>query len=277
MLRAACVALGFAPAIAGIHALPAQVVAHVLDVSGQWRLEGSAAPIASGQGLSAGAKITAVTSHPGDSITIVHDEDMSRQWTACDASAKNPCRNPIVVPGASASPRQDAFMGMVQAAISVLLSKPPAIGTHYALTLTRGDQKVKEMEAVVALDPAQRIVLPPAPDDMAAGQYTFSMARAGEKAATTQTVQLASDGTWAALKCDAPGLYDVSVSNADGEQVADVMLLVTTGPQYQTQQDAFASMKAHTAQWTGPSARSDEHLFLRAFLLQASQPGNRQP
>jgi hypothetical protein len=203
---------------------------------------------------------------------------MSRQWMACDATAKNPCRNAIVVPGAPAAPQQNAFMGLVQAAISVLLSKPPAIGTHYALTLTRGDQKVKEMEAVVALDPAQGIVLPPAPDDMPAGQYSFSIAHAGEKASSAAvTNQLSSDGSWQPLSWSAPGLYEISISTADGEPVADVMLLVTAGPQYQTQQDAFTAMKTRTAQWGGPSARSDEHLFLRAFLLQASQSGNSQP
>ncbi|MDP9050308.1 MAG: hypothetical protein M3O31_06215 [Acidobacteriota bacterium] len=268
-------AMGIAPAIAGAHALQAQVVAHVLDVRGQWRLDGNTAQVISGQGLTAGAKITSSFNRPGDSITIVHDEDMSRQWVACDDSAANPCHSPIVVPGASVGAAPNQLRGLVNAALSVLLSKPPAIGNHYALTLTRGIKpKVQEMEAVVPLDPALGIVLPTVSDDLPAGKYSGSIAPAGEKASSSpQTVQLTPGGTWSALRCDAPGLYEVSISNAGGHQVADVMLLVTTAAQFPAARDEFKSMKNRTSKWDGPKARSDEHLFLRAYLLQASQAG----
>jgi hypothetical protein len=243
-----------------------QVAAHVLDVKGDWRLEGTAG-VSDGQGLIAGAKITAASNRPGDDLTIVRDEDMSRIHVVCDGSATNPCRVPVVVPG-SAAPAQSQLKSIVQAAISVLLSKPPAISSHYALTLTRGEVTVQESEAVVALDPADGIVLPPAPEDMPTGLYTVSIAHAGEKPpATMQTLQLTSEGTWRSLPWNAPGLFEISVFNADGTQVADVMVLVALPAQYQAQREAFDAMKSRTALWTGTSARSDEHLFLRSFLL----------
>jgi hypothetical protein len=266
-------AMGVASAIAGTDALQAQVVAHVLDVRGQWRLGGNTAPVASGQALTAGAKITSGSNRPGDSITIVHDEDMSRQWVACDESVANPCQSPVLVAGASVGPEPSQFRGLVNAALSVLLSKPPAINNHYALTLTRGIKpRVQEMEAVVPLDPALGIVLPPVPDDLPAGKYSGSIAPAGKKTSSSpQAVQLTAGGIWSALRCDAPGLYEVSISNAGGHQVADVMLLVTTGAQFSMARDEFDAMKNRTSKWEGPKARSDEHLFLRAYLLQASQ------
>lgn len=279
LLRAALTALCVVATATCVPAQQARAVAHVLDVSGQWRLDDSATPVAAGQALAAGAKISAASNRPGDAITIVRDEDMSRQRTACDATAANPCRNPIVVPGTSVSGPSagSQFMGLVQAAVSVLLSKPPAINTHYALTLTRGNDAVREMEAVVVLDPAQGVMLPPAPDDMPAGMYTLSIARAGEKAAATQTVQLTSEGTWRPMAWNAAGLYEISLANADGEPVVDAMILATTAAQYPAERDAFDAMKSRTAAWTGPGARADEHLFLRAYLLTESQRGSSQP
>src|SRR3954470_25042826 len=58
------------------------VVAHVLEATGEWRLHGTAGKLAAGQGLAAGASIDAVSNRPGDAITIVRDEDMSRQRMA---------------------------------------------------------------------------------------------------------------------------------------------------------------------------------------------------
>jgi hypothetical protein len=251
-----------------------QVAAHVLDVKGDWRLEGAAA-VSAGQGLNAGAKISATSNRPGDALTVVRDEDMSRTHVECDGLATNPCRNPVVVPG-SVAPSQSEFKNIVQAAISVLLSRPPAISSHYALTLTRGEVTVQEFEAVVALDPAEGIVLPAAPEDMPAGPYTVSIARAGEKPSpAVQTLQLTSEGTWLPLPWNAPGLFELSLFNADGAQVADVMLLLALPAQYPAQREAFDAMKSRTAIWTGTNARSDEHLFLRSFLLSSQTAGAR--
>lgn len=270
--------LGFAPAITGVHALQAQVVAHVLDVTGQWRLDGSSATVVSGEGLAAGARLTAVSNRMGDAITIVRDEDMSRQWIACNTSATNPCRNSTVIPGGSTVAPQGQIRGLVNAALSVLLSKPPAVGAHYALTLTRGMVPPPEVEAVVPLDPAQGIVLPPAAEDLAAGAYTISIGRAGEKTAATELAgQLTSDGTWRPLPWNSTGLFYVTMKNALGERASGTMLLVTPADDYPAIQNRFDAMKTRASAWTGPHARADEQLFLRAFLVSQSQSGNSQP
>ena len=275
MLRAGGAAWCVAVAITSLYGQQPQMVAHVLDVKGDWHLDGTAGLVAAGQGLVAGARITATSNRQGDAITIVHDEDLSRVRIACDGSATNLCRNPIVVQGVSSAvvTGQSQLKSMVQAAISVLLNRPPAIANHYTLTLTRGKESVQESEAVVALDPAQGVVLPPAPAEMPAGRYSVSIALAGEKSPpAAQTVVLTSEGVWLPLALEAPGLYDASIVNADEEQVADAMLLVVPAAQYQAKHEAFDAMKSRTATWTGPSARADEHLFLRGFLLSENQP-----
>lgn len=251
-----------------------QMVAHVLDVRGDWRMQGATAAVAGGQGLAPGARITAKSNRPGDSITIVRDEDMSRQRVACDSSTTNPCRNPIDIGAASsaAQPAQGQFSIMVNTALAVLLNKPPAIESHYALTLSRGSVTVQEWEDVVSLDPSRGFVLPAAPQDMPSGQYTVSIVRARDAAPVAQqTALLTSAGTWKPISLAAPGLYEASIMNGDGEQVADAFLLVVPPAEYDGRRKDFDTMKGVAGSWTGPSAQADGHLFLRAFLLSECQ------
>ena len=256
--------------IAGLRGQQPAAVAHVLDVKGDWHVQGSNSAVVAGEALTAGANITAGSNRPGDAITIIRDEDMSRRRIACDASAVNPCTKPITIEGATSAAltTQSQLKSIVQSAIAILLNKPPAIGSHYAVTLSRGRETVREWEEVVRLDPMQGIVLPPAPADMPAGQYTVSIARNGEaSSAIEQPARLTSDGTWKPLPLDAAGLYEVSIINADGDKVADAMLLVVPAVEYEAKRNKLDSMKRRTATWTGPAARADEHLFLRAFLI----------
>ncbi len=254
-----------------------RVVAHVLDVTGDWRLHGTAGILAAGEGLAAGVAIDAVSNRPGDVLTILSDDDMSRQRMACDSSAANPCRNPMVVQ-ASASEQSSGFSqlkGMLQAAVGVLLSKPPAIGSHYAMTLSRGTESVLELEGVAALDAAQGVVLPAPPPDIAAGPYTLSIVRtgAGQPAQPVkQTARLTSEGDWRPIALDAPGLYEITIRNAQEDSVANLMVLVTTPAEYAGKQQRFDALKAYADTWTGPGARDDEQLLLRAFLLSESRP-----
>jgi hypothetical protein len=74
------------------------------------------------------------------------------------------------------------------------------------------------------------------------------------------------------LPIEAPGLYELTIVNADQEKVADLMLLVTSQARYQGEQDRFETMKKSVADWNGPDARADRHLLLRAFLLSESRP-----
>jgi len=253
-----------------------QVVAHVLDVTGEWRLHGTAGKLAAGQALAAGAEIDPVSNRQGDAITILRDEDMSRQRMACDSSAANPCRNPMVVTASASEPPSGfaQLKGMLQAAVGVLLSKPPAIGSHYAMTLSRGSDTVAELEGVAALDPAQGVVLPAPPEDVAAGPYTLSIIRTGTREAAAQpikqTARLTSDGAWRPIPLDSPGLYEIAISDAQQQPVANLMVLVTTPAEFQQKQQKFDALKARATTWTGPGARSDEHLLLRAFLLSES-------
>ena len=275
MVRAGAISWCVVTAIFALYGQQPQTAAHVLDLRGEWRLDGASQLVVAGEGLIGGSRVTAASNQPGDAITIVRDEDLTRTRIVCDGSPANPCRNPTVVQGASsaAGEGQSRFKGLVQAAIAALLSEAPAIGSHYASTLTRGLESVQESEAVVALDPTQGIVLPPAPAEMPAGRYTISIARVGDtSSASRQTGVLTSEGEWRPLLLESTGLYEVSIVKANEEQVADLMLLVVPLARLQAQRETFDAMKSRAGAWTGPSARADEHRFLRGYLLSVNQP-----
>jgi hypothetical protein len=247
-----------------------QVVAHVLDVKGEWHLQGAASRVQAGTALTTGALITAASNLPGDAITIVRDEDMSRQRIACDGTAANPCHNPISIGGApsNAAAPQSQFSTMVHSALAVLLNKPPAIESHYALTLSRGRETVREIEAVVGLDPSHGILLPAPPADFPAGRYSASITHAGvASSASVQSLFLTSEGRWRPLPISSPGLYEVAIRNSDDEELVDALILVVQAEEYDAKQKKLETMKSRTAAWSGPGAEADEHLYLRAFLL----------
>ncbi|HWG21785.1 MAG TPA: hypothetical protein VG225_14735 [Terracidiphilus sp.] len=271
LVSVACLSLAAGIGSSALRAQQPQAAAHVLDLKGEWHIDASSAPLAAGQSLAAGQKVADSSSHQGDYITIIHDQDMSRQRFVLNGSNGNS----VVVEGSAPvqSNSSNSFKGMVQAAWGVLLSKPPEIASHYALTLSRGGNAVKESEDVVMLDPAQGLFLPPAPADLPAGHYTLSVSRSGDSAsAVEETGVLTSDGSWKPLPLKTLGLYEISISNDDGDPIADVMLLAVAPASYQSTREAFDSIQARARTWTGPHARSDRHLFLRSFLLSASRP-----
>ncbi len=272
----------------------APIVAHVLEAIGEWRVDGSPGSVAAGLGVAAGARIVALSDHAGDVLTLVRDADLSRSRTVCDSAASDPCRLPVSVgDDRAAGAAGVAVPNVAKAVLSVLLDKPPAVLGHYALTLTRGKRNVFETEAVLSLDPAVGLVLPPPPPEMEAGTYTVTLAAVAPtsvpppmpppvpaampasatsgKPPLTRAFSLKSDGLWRAVPFTDTGLYTLSIVNADGEQVADELVFVVRPGDYAAASGAFDAVKQRTGAWVGPSARDDEHVMLRSYLLAASR------
>ena len=97
--------------------------------------------------------------------------------------------------------------------------------------------------------------------------------RAGEKSpAKVLSGHLTSEGLWDPLPWDSTGVFDISIDDAEGTRIAALTALVTPPDRYPAVQGDFDAMKTRTAEWSGLNARSDERLFLRAFLLSENQP-----
>jgi hypothetical protein len=272
LLRCSCLVSGLALCGATSQGQQTQVVAHVLDLKGAWRIDGGSAAIARGQSLIQGSKIVATSNQPGDMITIVRAQDLSRLQVICDATPTDPCRSPIAIqPSATpATPATSEVSTLVHAAFSLLMGSSPATASQYAVTMTRSFPAEKLQESVVSLSGDGTLLLPDSPGGIPIGNYTLLIAPVGSSDGTQQSAVLKPGGTWQPIPFPAPGLFQISIRDAQDHHIDNVMLLVTKKDEAAKPKAAFDEAKSHTATWSGPSARRDEHLFLRAFLQSES-------
>jgi hypothetical protein len=237
-----------------------------------WGSDGGSAAVSRGQGLMQGAKIAAISNQPGDMITIVRAQDLSRLQVVCDATPTDPCRSPIVIQSSSATatPATSQISTLVHAAFSLLMGSSPATASQYAVTMTRSFPAEQLQESVVSLARDGTLLLPHSPGGIPVGNYTLLIASVGSSDSTQQKAVLAPGGAWQPIPFPEPGLFQISVRDAQDHHIANVMLLVTSEDHAEKLQAAFDEAKSHTETWSGPSARRDEHLFLRAFLQSES-------
>jgi hypothetical protein len=257
--------------LASAQAQQPQTVAHVLDFTGSWRIDGQASPIARKQAIAKGARVIAVSNRPGDVITLIHEQDLSRQQIVCDASPANPCKSPTMVdtPSSPAPPATSQVATLVHAAFAILMGSSPDTASQYAVTMSRSVPSEKIQEAVVTFSPDGTIVLPHSPGGISVGHYTLLITPSGSTTSTTATATLGSGGVWQPMPFAAPGLFRISIRDAQDHHIENLMLLVVNPDHAEALQQAFDQTKTRTDSWTGPNARTDEHQFLRAFLLSA--------
>jgi hypothetical protein len=254
-----------------LHGQQTRPVAYVLAVTGNWQLEGQQGAVNAGQPLDAGSRLSTGWYNYDNSITLVHYDDLSRTRIACENSSKNPCRNPVVVSGGDEAPTNQ-FKTLLSAAVSVLFDKPPAVATHYAVTLSRGKYVVIEKEDVVLLDGEKGFSLTGEIPALPAGTYTVdAKSNDGKTSPLSEKIATLADGSWQTLRIPVPGLYMISILDPDGERRADLLVLFVSGSRYSAARQVFDSVKNRTSKWEGTNSQADEHLFLRAILLAMSQ------
>jgi hypothetical protein len=249
-----------------------QIVAHVLDLKGAWRIDGGTATLSRGQGLPQGTKIMASSNQPGDMITIVRTQDLSRLQVICDTTPADPCKAAVVIQPASAAPAPatSEVATLVHAAFSLLMGTSPATASQYAVTMTRSFPAEKLQEDVIPLSNDGTLLLPHSPGGIPVGNYTLLISPVGSSESTEQKAVLNPGGAWQPVLFPAPGLFQISVRDAQDHHIANVMLLVTKEGQADDARTAFEEAEHATQSWSGPNARRDQHLFLRAFLQSES-------
>jgi hypothetical protein len=249
-----------------------QIVVHVLDVKGTWQIDGQSSAITRGQPLARGSRLIAVSGHPGDSISLVHEEDLSRQQIICDASPANPCKSPTLIdhPSSPVPQASGQVATLVHAAFALLMGSSPSTANQYAVTMTRSVPSEKIQEAVLPLSHEGTIVLPHSPGGIPVGQYALLIEHSGSAESKKQDAVLGHGGVWQPIPFASPGLFHISVRDAQDHPIANLMVLVVPQDQADTAQQAFDETKKLADAWTGPNARTQEHEFLRALLLSQS-------
>jgi len=248
-------------------------VAYVLNLTGTWQLDGREGEVKAGQALDAGSKLSVALRADDSSITIMRSDDLSRTRIVCDNSANNPCRNPIVISPISSEVPANRFKALTAVALSLLLDKPPAVASHFAATLSRGEYVIAEKEDVVMLNKENGVSLTDALPVLPPGRYTVNATKNdGNPALFSDKITHFADGSWQTLRIPTLGLYMVSLTDSDGERRADLLFWVLPSSEYRAAKDKFDAIKGYTSRWKGPNAQADEHLFLRAVLLAMSKP-----
>ena len=246
-------------------------VAYVLDVTGNWQIEGQQGAVKAGQPLTAGSKLSTASYNYDNAITLVQYDDASRTRISCENSSKNPCLKPIVVSSSPDSPTSQ-FKMLMAAAFSALLEKPPPVANHYSATLGRGKYIIVEREDVVPLDDVKGFSLTGRIPALPVGTYSVAAtSNDGRSPSVSARVATLADGSWQAFPITVPGLYTISVTDSDGQHRADLVFLFVPIAGYTAARQRFDAVKDRTSKWQGANAQVDEHILLRAVLLAMSQ------
>jgi hypothetical protein len=260
------------PAGMPLHAQQPQPVAGILDINGNWQLNGQQGSIKVGQKLNADDKISTPEYNYANSITIVHFNDGSRTRIACENSPKNPCQSSYVVSAPNTNADSQGT-SLIRAALNLLLGNPPEVLRRDSVTMSRGKYVMAVREDVVDFDDGKGVSLNGRIPILPAGIYTVEASNAdrGQPAGKSQ-IRVDADGAWQSpFLVSAPGLYSINVSDANGDLRANLLLLFVKTPQYTSSREAFDRIKTQAAAWQGVNAQSDEDMLLRAILVAMSK------
>jgi hypothetical protein len=249
-----------------------QPVSGILEVNGNWQINGQQGSLKAGQKLYVGDKVSTEEYNYANSITVVHFSDGSRTRIACEHSEKNPCRGPYVVvaPDSNADGQRTSLL---KAALNLLLGNPPAVLSHDSVTMSRGKYIVAIREDLVDFADGNGVSLNGRIPTLPAGFYTIETSNV-DHTQPAGKIQIGVDaaGAWqASVPVPAPGLYAINVSDANGDLRANLLLLFLRTPQYASARQAFDGVKSQSDTWQGVNAQSDEDTLLRAILVAMSQ------
>jgi hypothetical protein len=245
-------------------------VAHVLHVQGNWYQVQQKFPLHPGDALDAGAKITTDSADFGNAITIVRDDDLSRQRVVCEDTQTNPCRKPILI---VASPLQAPdvpkrnLSGLVNSALAALYKNNSKAAIQYFFKRSKGPSPVPQAEGVLEVNSHESDALAGILPGFPVGDYQFVIdSFEDSRPLPTQNVAVSAGGKWSGLQVAAPGLYAIAVIGQGGKRMADLMLLFEPKATFAQKYRAFEDAKSSTDLWEGEDARSDEHQFLQGLL-----------
>lgn len=264
-LRLLCCAMLAAP-LAAI-AAPA---GFVLDLRGEWRLEGATTALAVGSEVPAGGVLRAAKPETRPAITIVASSTGQILLAKKCAAAKD-CGGPVPVPVAQAGSEAPGAMAVLLEKVAARLRGSP---TLYVATITRGERPVAD--AVLELADG-RLALAPALGGSAPGTYEVALrplpCPGGRECAS---LELGSNYRWNPASASpleapgvAPGLYELELTRAAPEYLPGpntAWVRVSTGDRHAKDIAAWKAARDLVAGWGTAVDPATRQVFLRGVL-----------
>lgn len=242
----------------------------VLDLRGEWRLEGASTTLAVGSEVPAGSVLRAVKPEARQAITIVAS-GTGQVLLAKKCVAAKDCEGPIALPVASPGQAAPGAMAALLEKVAARLRGSPS---QYVATITRGERPVAD--AVLELADAQ-LAMAPALAGCAPGTYQVALrplkCPGGRDCAT---VELGDDYAWdpssakpLAAPGVVPGLYELELARVSVQylpQPYTAWVRVSHGARHAEDAAAWQAARDLAARWgpdVDPSARQ---AFLRGVL-----------
>ena len=245
-----------------------QTFGYVLDVRGEWRLNGSER-LSKGGKLSVGGVITPADPSDGGSSIVIVDRG-GNIFERRDCSNGGECARPIRLPATAGTSSSTAarLIGLVEG----FVSGDPG---RYASFISRG---ANLQEAVLKLD-AQKLDLAQVFKNMPGDRYFVRFEKVG-KGQKAEAKPLELEFAWDSQKPAplgaeglAPGLYKVSVREVsllapeEGEASGnEAWVLVATPKGYAKAAPSFDAALKMTKRWGDQVRQSSVRQFLRATL-----------
>lgn len=236
---------------------PMESVGFVLDVAGQWTLDGApAAGLRVGQALPAGATLRARAAQPRWRIVIALSDGSTLARTCGEPVGA--CGEALTMPAAAHS--QTGFWGRALAAASSLFAHPQE---RYASTLSRGgggEDGVARLEAGALSVEGVLAGLP-------AGSYQVTLRPLASQIEAVASSYKAPGGGHLAAPGLKPGLYELRASpQTDPDRSSSVWVLVVEPAAYQAAWESFESARATANSWATDARAAAVRSFLRAYL-----------
>jgi hypothetical protein len=261
--------LWFAMLAAPLAAL-ASPAGFVLELRGEWRLEGTTAALAVGSEVPAGGVMRNGKPTARDSITIVASRT-GKLLLATKCAAARDCEGPVAIPPAAA---QDEAPGAMAALLEKVAARLRGSPTHYVATITRSERVLSD--AVVELA-GGHLAMAPALAGVATGIYEVALrplpCPGGRDCAP---IELASDYRWDPAAARplpargvAPGLFELEATpsaSAYMPQPSHAWVRVSTGERFARNAAAYRAAQELVTGWGSEAGPAVRQTFLRGVL-----------
>jgi hypothetical protein len=237
----------------------------VWERHGDWHLNGSADTLRLGEAIPPGGLITAGAEGSTHSVQILLPDG---QRMLCECFEAKICSQGFRVPAITPQPAPLVW-NMFVAVRNVLLLRPVAAETAFP-KLTGRAEMAGNFEMVAAVSAQGEISITPALRVLPPGQYSLSVMKEGQQAASTipalQPLAWNSGQQVAQVRVGGVGLYHIRVSDQAYIPRIEIEVLAASPASYPAEAAGLKQIRETILDWSHTQQGWPLHPFLRVYL-----------